>query len=116
MASTPSQFGSSMRAAAAGGVALGVGVAADVDGVAAGGERGQALACSLASVSGLSSASSPPRASRRSVAMTPGPPALVTMPSVGPRGLETRDSASLASNRSSISSTRTTPARRKAAL
>ena len=37
------------------------------------------------------------------MAITPGPPALVTMPSLGPRGLETRESASLASNRSSIS-------------
>ena len=39
---------------------------------------GQAL--SFSSVSGVSSASSPPSDSRRSEAMTPGPPALVTMP------------------------------------
>ena len=38
------------------------------------------------------------------------------MPRCGPRGLLTRLSASLASKRSSIWSTRTTPARRKTAL
>ncbi len=48
--------------------------------------------------------------------MTPGPPALVTIPRRGPRGLVTRESTSAESNMSSISSTRTMPARRKTAL
>ena len=51
------------------------------------GRRTTAARLELSSVSALSSASSPPRSSSRSAAITPGPPALVTMPSRGPRGL-----------------------------
>ena len=101
-----------------GGVAVAhlVGVSADVDGVAARGEAGEGrlqlgvgLGAQLGELAAEGRGGGP-------TAMTPGPPALVRMASRGPLGLVCRLSASEASNRSSISSTRTTPARRKAAL
>ena len=60
-------------------------------------------------------ASSPWRSVTKSEATTPGPPALVTMASLGPDGrrFESRTLAQL--NRSPISSTLTTPTRLKAA-
>ena len=61
------------------GVALGAGVAEDVDRIAVAPVRRQELRSAPAIVSADSSASSPPLASRASVASTPGPPALVTI-------------------------------------
>ena len=66
-------------------------------------------------VSGLMSDSSPPPPMSASVAMTPGPPALVTMDRRRPLGRGCLARISLTSNSSLIESTRSTPARRKAA-
>ncbi len=51
----------------------------------------------------------PLRAMRASVAITPGPPALVTIPSLDPRGILCRPSSSAQSNMSPISYTRARP-------
>ena len=72
-------------------------------------------ALSASIVSGLMSDSSPPPPISASVAMTPGPPALVTMDSRRPRGRGCLARISETSNSSLIESTRSTPARRKAA-
>mmetsp|Transcript_124545 Transcript_124545/g.346756 ORF Transcript_124545/g.346756 Transcript_124545/m.346756 type:complete len:207 (-) Transcript_124545:820-1440(-) len=59
-------------------------------------------------------ASSPPYISNASVESTPGPPAFVTMPSLGPRGGVWDMSTFAIPKRSSMVSTRRTPARSKA--
>src|SRR5215831_17740566 len=67
------------------------------------------------SVSPDSEASSPPLATSASVASTPGPPALVTIVSRGPRGRGCRPRTSANLKTSPMSVTRRTPLRRKAA-
>ena len=66
-------------------------------------------------VSGEIADSRPPPPMSASVAMTPGPPALVTIERRGPRGLGCLERMSETMNSSLILSTRSTPARRKAA-
>ncbi len=72
-------------------------------------------AFSASIVSAEMSDSSPPPPIRASVAMTPGPPALVTMDSRRPRGRGCLARISETSNSSLMESTRSTPARRNAA-
>ena len=78
-------------------------------------QNGGRAALRAASVSGLSGASWPPRVIRSSTAMTPGPPALVTIARAGPRGGGCIDRISAMLKRSGMVVTRRTPARRKAA-
>jgi len=66
-------------------------------------------------VAAPSSASTPCRAISASVAMTPGPPALVTIARRGPAGRRWRPTSSAQWKISPISPTRTTPARANAA-
>ena len=70
---------------------------------------------SVSMVFRLRLASFPPFAIRASVAMTPGPPALVITAKLGPQGRGWVPNTSAALNKSSISSTRTMPARLNAA-
>ena len=84
IASRPSLFGILGGDLERPGVALGVGVAQDVDRVAVAPVRRAGSALSAAIVAGESAASSPPLPIRASVASTPGPPALVTIVSRGP--------------------------------
>ena len=72
-------------------------------------------ALSASIVSGEISDSSPPPPMSASVAMTPGPPALVTIERRGPRGRGCLARMSETWNSSLMESTRRTPARRKAA-
>ena len=67
------------------------------------------------SVSSERSASTPPPSSRASAAITPGPPAFVTIARRGPLGGRSRASSSAVANTSAIRSTRTIPARSNAA-
>ncbi len=78
-------------------------------------QTGGRIALSASIVSGEISASSPPPPMRASVAMTPGPPALVTTARRRPFGRGCFARISETSNSSLIESTRRTPARRKAA-
>ena len=59
--------------------------------------------------------SSPRFSIKASVASTPGPPALVTIANLGPRGRGCLASTSAMSKTCEIESTRSTPTRRKAA-
>ena len=97
------------------GVALRFGIAQNIHRIVVAPCAGQELRCSCSSVSGESSASSPPPRASASVASTPGPPALVTMQRRGPLGR-----GCLAEHFGHIEelgdgSTRSTPLRRNAA-
>ena len=70
---------------------------------------------SAASVAGDSPAMRTPRSTARSVAITPGPPPLVTMARRLPLGRMWLDSARAAANSCKMVLTRTTPARRTSA-
>ena len=69
----------------------------------------------LASVSGASAATTPPRLSSASAASTPAPPPFERMASRSPRTCIPDDSVVTASNSSRSSNTRSRPARRNAA-
>ena len=76
---------------------------------------GGSTASSAARVSGASAASRPPPATSASVAITPGPPPLLTIASRSPLTPRMRASVSAAPNSSRVVSTRNMPARRNAA-
>ncbi len=79
MTSIWSMFGSSSTACQRGSVAVGAGVADDVDGVLQVGRGGQRAAHLLHRVGGASRGTDSPQRMAASVAITPGPPALVTI-------------------------------------
>ena len=78
-------------------------------------QNGGKIEFSRSMLSSESLASSPPSSISASVAMTPGPPAAVTMASLGPLGSFRESRISAQSKRSAISFTRNTPALLKAA-
>ncbi len=78
-------------------------------------QAGGRFSSSSARVSGESCARTPREPTSASVAMTPGPPAFVTMPRRGPGGSFPRPIRSAQSKSSPMFITRATPARRNAA-